>query len=100
MKIKLNDKEYEVTQDVLQEVADEIMECGVLEEEKPDYPYVGIDRASIVLFYGQGHERTRTIITDEEELKNKDGWLENYFKPFTGTITYKNGKPVLTEVTG
>lgn len=65
---------------------------------KSEYPYVGFHEERIVLFE---KESVGVIIADSSgswDLGSKSkSWVKD-FVPFTGTITYKNGKPVKTEV--
>ena len=95
MRIKLKDgKELDLTEEVIQKVADLIIDSGDL---KPDYPYVGVayNTHSIVCFYGADSSQNLTI---KSESKLNNGWLEDMFKPFTGSIHYVDGKPVKTVI--
>jgi len=66
--------------------------------DEPEYPYVGFHEERIVLFE---KESVGVIIADSSgcwDLGNKSKSWSKGFTPFSGTITYKNGKPVKTEV--
>jgi hypothetical protein len=101
MKIKLKDgKEIELTEEVIQKVADLIIKSGDL--EKPDYPYVGYvpDKKNRVVLFNS--KNNGIIISNDNYYyfyHKSSSWDEkSCFKPFSGTITYRNGKPVKTEV--
>jgi hypothetical protein len=100
MKIKLKDgKEIELTEEVIQKVADLIIDSGDL--EKPDYPYVGVIGDEAVLFTSKykGIPLYMRYPSDGwDTLEITDGWIIEEFIPLTGCIHYKNGKPVKTEV--
>lgn len=102
MKVKsTNGTEIELTEKVLIELADIMIERGVLKEEKPKYPYVGVhvDGDITVLFTRKDMGvRVSGSYKPEEIGLFRNDWIEVLFKPVTGTITYKNGKPIVTEV--
>jgi hypothetical protein len=97
MKIKLKDgKELDLTEEVIQKVADLIIDSGDL---KPDYPYVGITKYGSVLYIeeeGITHKIScrNTDTQDHFGRKYHTGWPAGEIKPFTGSIHYVDGKPV------
>ena len=98
MKIELKDgKTIELTEEVIQKVADLIVESGDL--EKPDYPYVGMSQSGDIRMMTQSNFGMNMVC---DEGGYKMGQFTDVYSgthtPFTGTITYKNGKPVKTRV--
>lgn len=101
MKIKLKDgKELELTEEVIQKVADLIIDSGDL--EKPDYPMATINRDNDTIMlqteYGQGLCIYSNYIGKHFGDFSYHLMENRWRRPFTGCIHYKNGKPVKTEV--
>lgn len=72
------------------------LKAEIERDEKPDYPYVGVADDGLVSFFRGPKDATHIHIGETGAffgLESK-GIAEHHFKPFTGTIEYKNGKPV------
>jgi hypothetical protein len=101
MRIKLKDgKELDLTEEVIQKVADLIIDSGDL---KPNYPYVGITKYGSVI-YMEKEDATHKISCRNTDTKDRfwykynAAWPYCEIKPFTGSIHYVDGKPVKTVI--
>jgi len=66
-----------------------------VEEERVDYPCVGVYGDGLVTFFDSDYTGTHIYtVGTAATFGYKGSGLETSWKPFTGTITYKNGKPV------
>lgn len=98
-----------VAEAVMEKQNDNVMTAAMAADIKApepviEYPYVGITKTgSIVLFTSEKeNELTGIRLSGDEGPCTKIGvvdcsWNKEAFKPFNGTITYKDGKPVKTE---
>lgn len=77
------------------------LKAQVEEEERVEYPYIGEADGQVVIFTakktGNNINGVGNDFGDYAEYSSGVEWAEEDFKKFTGTITYKNGKPVETK---
>lgn len=72
------------------------LKAEVVEEEEIKYPYVGEFDNGIIVLYKSADEGVLLTNCEDREYCGVFGGdhFSDYSTPFTGTITYKDGKPV------
>ena len=68
-------------------------------KKRPDYPYVTECDGTVILITKKscGYENPNGYVLNNKDFtfgSHNGYWCETLSKPFTGTIEYKNGKPV------